>query len=322
MVSYNSAGDPAAILPNPVSSDPEFNAIYFRYDRFGRLRDVIFVYPGGTNIAAIDIWQRFNYPRPGLVIDSFLNYDGPGVPLGPSFTLPADPPPYVTAIIRGYEQDKQGRTVRRWIVSPNSVGPPQPVDTIAITYDGKGNQIRPGIGYDDKINIYRTNKVWQLLFQDYSTNNPVTFSTEFPISVITAYNRWGLPKDYMDNEREPMGDIFFYEYGSVQVSYSCDGSSEGRGANRVGAARWKAVNCPVLAFIWLIYLESRVEFSVCDLHAVAGRGSVIQYPAERAADRLTKGIVRRDRQDCMPTDTKQGGIGCPRFVVRIADTRI
>ena len=229
MVSYNPAGDPVAILPNPVSSDPVFNAIYFRYDRFGRLRDVIFVYPGGTNIAAIDIWERFSYPRPGLVIDSFLNYDGPGLPLGPSFTLPDNPPPYVTATIKGYEQDKQGRTVKRWEAFPNFVGPPQPVDTVTVVYDHKGNQIRPGIGYDDKINIYRTNKVWQLLFQDYSTNNPVIFSTEFPISVITAYNRWGLPKDYMDNEGEHIGDIFFYEYGSIQVSYSCDGSSGGEG---------------------------------------------------------------------------------------------
>jgi hypothetical protein len=229
VVSYNWAGDPVAILPKFVTTLEVYDDIYFRYDRFGRLRDVILVVPAGTTTAAIDQWRRFTYPRPGLVIDSFLNYDGPGVPLGPAFTLPKDPPPYITADVSGYEQDERGRTVRRWTVFPNFTGMPQPVDTVNILYDRKGNQVRPGIGYDDKINIYRTNKVWQLLFQDYSTNNPVIFSNEFPMSDISSYNRWGLPKLFVETEGLSNATIFFYPFylsSDIQVSYSCDGGGD------------------------------------------------------------------------------------------------
>jgi hypothetical protein len=233
MVSYNSAGDPEAILPKFFVLGEQFDDIYFRYDRYHRLRDMIFVVPGGTNTAAIDQWRRFSYPRPGLVIDSLLNYDGPGVPLGPSFALPSNPPPYISAVVSGYEQDERGRTVRTWTEFPNPIGPPQPIDTTIIAYDRKGNQIRPGVHYDDKINIYRTNKVWQLIFQDYSTNNPVsydTYTTFFTSSDITTYNRWGLPKQYEETEGMPgYLTVFLYQFSldpDIQVSYSCDGDSD------------------------------------------------------------------------------------------------
>ncbi|HEV3415067.1 MAG TPA: hypothetical protein VG101_21455 [Puia sp.] len=229
IVKYNSAGDPEAILPLFSVLGEEFDEIYFRYDRFDRLRDVIFVFPGGTNTAAIDLWHRFAYPRPGIVIDSSLNYDGPGVALGPSFVLPPNPPPFITAVVSGYEQDRQGRTVRTWTEFPSLSGPPQPLDTTTISYDRRGNQIRPGVTYDDKFNIYRTNRVWQLLFQDYSANNPVIFSTEFHISDINSYNRWGLPKLYEDQEGDSGQGIFFYLLTllpDIQVAYSCDGHSD------------------------------------------------------------------------------------------------
>jgi hypothetical protein len=55
------------------------------------------------------------------------------------------------------------RKVSEVLRKDHFTGLPQPVDTLNILYDRKGNLVRPGVGHDDKINIYRTNKVWQLL---------------------------------------------------------------------------------------------------------------------------------------------------------------
>ena len=43
------------------------------------------------------------------------------------------------------------------------------------------------------INVYRTNKVWQLVFNDYSRNNPVFVTTDFPFQLPTPTNQFGLP---------------------------------------------------------------------------------------------------------------------------------
>src|SRR5690606_3381652 len=49
-------------------------------------------------------------------------------------------------------------------------------------YDKKGN--RKGGTYDNGINIFRTNKIWQLIALDYSNNNAISAS---------EYNEWNLP---------------------------------------------------------------------------------------------------------------------------------
>src|ERR1700722_10990735 len=79
---------------------------------------------------------------------------------------------------------------------------------------------------------------WQLLFQDYSTNNPVIFSNEFPMSDISSYNRWGLPKLFVETEGLSNATIFFYPFylsSDIQVSYSCDGG-EDLGAGAAGGS--------------------------------------------------------------------------------------
>jgi hypothetical protein len=49
------------------------------------------------------------------------------------------------------------------------------------------------ITFDSAVNAYRTNKVWQLVFQDYSSNNPVYATTNFPFQLPTPTNEFGLP---------------------------------------------------------------------------------------------------------------------------------
>ena len=52
------------------------------------------------------------------------------------------------------------------------------------TYDASGNLVRPGIVYDNKVNIHRTNKIFMFVDRDFSMNNPFTAAT---------YNGYSLP---------------------------------------------------------------------------------------------------------------------------------
>lgn len=84
--------------------------------------------------------------------------------------------------------------------------PPQP-GTEEITYynyDSNGNLIIPGVEYDKKISILRTNKVWMLVHKDYSINNR--------LHPAITYNEFGLPL----NPAYP-----FLDFGVTDVIYDC-----------------------------------------------------------------------------------------------------
>ena len=221
-ISYNSNGDPVTELPlTSFLFGNAFDDFYFRYDKYHRLVDLFYVFPtpefsGGD----IDLWHRYTYPSPGIVIDSFFNYDGPGIP-------PVANPPtgYTNLTVSRYELDEKGRTIKNYTqyISP---GAPQADfnDTFYTRYDGRGNVVIPGVTYDNKINIYRTNKVWQLVFQNYSMNNPVYTAAPYPPSIV-SYNKLGLPILLVTNPAQQQLPFFngifpvdFY----MSVSYSCD----------------------------------------------------------------------------------------------------
>ena len=92
-----------------------------------------------------------------------------------------------------------------------------------LSYDRNGNLVRPGVTYDDKINIYRTNRVWQFINGDYSRNNPVTGGGfySFPVTPA-AYNGAGLPTRFLG----PSTLIFGYSFYTMDVTYSCDVPAE------------------------------------------------------------------------------------------------
>ena len=226
-ITYNRFGNPVTMAPddNYPAFGEDFDDIYFRYDKSDRLVDCIFggkdsiPNPDGpVQIGSIDLWHRFTYPAPGIVIDSFFNYDGPGIP-----PIANPPPGYVTVTVSRYEQDKKGRTIRTTVHSSGSA-----TNSFSTTYDNRGNAEIPGITYDHTVNPYRTNKIWQLLFQDYSMNNPIFPATlNFPATTgITAFNKFGLPLQYLPNEGHPSPDVFFYMFfQAMEISYSCDGTA-------------------------------------------------------------------------------------------------
>jgi hypothetical protein len=216
-ITYNHLGDPVTMTSSvPGEGGELFDNIFFRYDKYERLVDCFFAFPNlepntPFPIGSIDLWHRFTYPSPHVIIDSFFDYDGPGIP-------PVEnPPPTIEPVdVTTYELDDKGRTIR---TNGSSI----------TTYDKRGNVVAPGIFYDDKVNPYRTNKVWQLLFQDYSMNNPIFPATVYrpATTFILNFNKLGLPLQYYDFSEGDFGiNLFFYiNIESLRISYNCDGIS-------------------------------------------------------------------------------------------------
>jgi hypothetical protein len=221
MISYNHAGNPVTMVSSNPSVGELFDNVFFRYDKSDRLVDWFYVFPQTVfQVAAIGLWHRFSYPGPRTIVDSFFNYDGPGIP-------PVANPPttWVTLTVSRYELDEKGRTMKTYI--QYIAGPVASFnDTTYTNYDDRGNVVIPGITYDHTLNPYRTNKIWQLIFQDYSMNNPI-----YPANIdlgattdITAFNKFRLPVSYAYNETNRFPVLFDYEFSYLEIGYNCDQS--------------------------------------------------------------------------------------------------
>lgn len=180
LISYNERGNPVSMLESTGTSINDLNR-YFRYDRWDRLSDYMGAYPG--NFGAI-YWHKYAYPRPGYITDTVMFYETGDI-RGPS------PIAKNTAEYRisAYTLDAHGRIAKIWSI-PND--PPHiPVLQSEVHYDANGNLPLPdsSLSYDDKVNPYRTNKVWQFIYQDYSRNN-IQKNDYF---WFPTYNTFGLP---------------------------------------------------------------------------------------------------------------------------------
>ena len=210
-VTYNAAGNPISFLSQAWSYYPDQ---YFRYDRQGRLKDFIAAYSGTTYAAG---WDRYFYPGPGLMGDSSFNYQD-------DFTKYTNPP-YAEGFnyVYLYRLDREGRPVSYTLNSLYGA------DSGTIQYDHAGNQVIPGVVYDDNVNIYQTNKIWQQVYKDYSRNNPNR-------GTIVLYNNYGLPVKYLGTPTlQPY--IFYLPPLNVTLSitWSCDSTKLlGKGSNPLG----------------------------------------------------------------------------------------
>ena len=205
VISYDKDGDPTTMVPNPVGNAQFSETVFFGYDSHKRLKDFITAYKG----VAIVFWQRYTYPAPRVVVDTFYNYDGPGIPFGPN------PPPGAPISVSKYISDDRGRTIE------SIYG----LDTFFTKYDQRGDVVIPGAVYDDKVNIYRTNPVWQLIFQDYNMNNQIEAPNIGTPEWITSYNTLGLPLVYMTTELTVVPSLFLYPsdyFAPLRISYNCD----------------------------------------------------------------------------------------------------
>ena len=225
-VIYNNKGNPTDILlPDPYIFFTTTEK-HFRYDRFDRLSDYITNFrsfdpgPDGPIFRSAALsWQKYAYPRPDIISDTVIEYVG--VPIdGPPPIAPAGTAIYL------YKFNTEGKM----IATAQTVNlPHQPSPTFTpIAYDARGNRdlsVYTDVVYDSSISVYRTNKVWQLVFNDYSRNNPVYVSIGFPFQLPTPTNQFGLPTQlpYISSGAVPNFGLGASTYlGSVyNIEYAC-----------------------------------------------------------------------------------------------------
>lgn len=210
VITYDTKGNPISMMDsnrvNPFGTDQ-----YFRYDRLDRLSDYMATYP--PSLFAVE-WHKYVYARSNYVIDTAMFYETGDV-RGPS-PIAKNSGEYR---INAYTLDELGRITKIWDIPNDSPNIPS-LETTLI-YDANGNLPSPSTGtmYDTKVNIYRTNKIWQFVYQNYSRNNLV--SEHF--GSLPQYNIFGLPLNLQNLEvfndypfNEPNLDV------EAVLNYACD----------------------------------------------------------------------------------------------------
>jgi hypothetical protein len=216
VVTYNQEGNPITMMDsdrvNAVGDDQ-----YFRYDKLNRLSDYMITY--APALGAVE-WHKYVYPRPDYIIDTAMFYDT-GLVTGPS-PIAGNTTEYR---INAYTLDHFGRVAKVWSIPNDS--PHTPSIQATIVYDANGNlpliHEGPGeipiLGYDDKVNMFRTNKVWQFVYQDYSANNIIIPDS----SSSLRYNAFGLPLNLLNLTYFQIYPFEEYNPGGLEaiVDYAC-----------------------------------------------------------------------------------------------------
>ncbi len=201
-ITYNLHGDPITGIRKQVGTGHP--NIFFKYDAHHRLTDLIGDYSATLPAEGIiESWQKYFYGESNRIVkDSFY-----------FFPTVVDGRPTIGAhgaiIIITYEYDSKNR-ISKAVTNFGSSS-----NTEIFSYDANGNRV--GSGYDNKINIHRTNRIWMFLDRDYSVNNPETASY--------AYNAFGLPTKIVQRNGT-VGTFMSLSYASLQyveayVIYSC-----------------------------------------------------------------------------------------------------
>ena len=210
-VTYNAKGNPISLLEqNPGTRTDDIDQ-YFRYDRYDRLTDYLYTFTGSHGVL---VWHKYGYPRKNFVTDTTIGYTG----------LTDGPAPIADSNSRviGYTLDANGKIIKTWAVLPHL--PPQ--DGSDVVYDANGNLPVPfpdvtQYSYDDKVNVYRTNKIWQFVYNDYSRNNMILDDHFF----FPTYNEFGLPLSIRNLETPyATSHALFnlvYTSPSIDIEYAC-----------------------------------------------------------------------------------------------------
>jgi hypothetical protein len=205
--SYNRDGSPASAIRNGFADEANPNW-FFSYDRQGRLIQAAALFSGFTisngKLTGSGIYlHRYSYDiRNRVSTDTFK--------AGPTFVNGVLTVFHGEIQVSHLEYDSRDRIIKETITEiSQSGGPATPNGSVDYNYDANGNLTKPGqtIVYDQKVNFYRTNKVWMLINRNYSVNNPFTAGT---------YNSFGLPtKDI------PPFAFLFLGYSDATIQYSC-----------------------------------------------------------------------------------------------------
>jgi hypothetical protein len=211
-INYNTAGNPVSMISSSTESNSTDGVnFYFRYDKYGRLTDYITTYVGETGAI---IWKRYFYPDNKTIVDSTFDYVG-------DISNPVPPASSFDTYVDVYKLDGQGRVIKDIETFPSS-------GVTDYVYNAEGNLVRDGARYDNKVNPYRTNKVWMLTNLDYSVNNPLVVAQSTDPLQILAYNAYGLPLEYTGAFLFGYSNIYIAEFPSnMKLQYACDAGQSG-----------------------------------------------------------------------------------------------
>lgn len=189
---YDQYENPVAITtPLPVTGHPYHT---FKYDNFHRLRQYRGEYPNGN----YEFWHFYGLDLNGRIgVDTMYTLGAMG---------PTGPATYFERAISQITYDGQGRIIK--VVTDTQISPSHTETNYS--YNGAGNLVRMGVTYDNKMNLNRTNDIWQFLNRDYSMNNPFT---------ADAYNASGFPT--VINSASPILWLNEYQIGHSQFGYGC-----------------------------------------------------------------------------------------------------
>jgi hypothetical protein len=208
--SYDELGNPISILHGKPNINSNVDQ-HFRYDEDNRLKDYLTNYSG--NVGVLE-WHTYTYINKKTIIDTAYYYEG-------RITDPHAPYEANDFAVWIYELDVVGRIIKSTFY--NQISPE--AETIKFSYDEKGNLKKPGISYDDKVNITRTNKIWMFLNKDYSMNNSLGAKDSNNQVKIKSYNSSGLPLQYEAIPHQlSLGRFTNLNFEELEVDYTCSGS--------------------------------------------------------------------------------------------------
>ncbi len=166
---YDALGNPLTVMNTDVGTG--YPNQVFKYDAMHRLSEFYRPYSNGQ----FETWHKYIYDGSGRIAFDTTFVFGAVTPAGPAGSWQTR--------LTTYTYDATCRVIRTSAIDLAIPGGGIPL-VQNYAYDINGNLIRPGIVYDSKVNIHRTNKVFMFVDRDYSMNNPFT---------AASYNGYSLP---------------------------------------------------------------------------------------------------------------------------------
>jgi hypothetical protein len=204
---YNHKGQPTSVVYDHVSTARP--NLVFKYNHKGWLTDYIMPYENNN----YELWFTYKHDSHGRIVSDTQYVFGTYIDSVPSPNSVLKNPGF-------YEYDPWGRISKITRIHP--------VNTVIVDeyeYNGDGNLstirqftngapsgIQTFTTYDDKVSIFRTNKIWMFVSANYSKNNMIAADT---------YNTQGLPTHF----NAPAFNVYRFLHetyiGKSDIEYKC-----------------------------------------------------------------------------------------------------
>jgi hypothetical protein len=204
---YNHRGQPTSVVFDYVSTARP--NLVFKYDHLGRLTDYIMPYDNDN----YELWFKYKYDHTGRVVSDTQQVFGEYIDSVPLPSTYLQLPGF-------YEYDHWGRISKITRHYPMST-----VISQEFEYNGDGNlsaikeftngsptSTRTFTTYDDKVSIFRTNKIWMFVSANYSKNNMIA---------ADSYNGKGLPTQFSDPNFNVYRFLHETYLGKSTIEYRC-----------------------------------------------------------------------------------------------------